>query len=108
MESLLTLFLFLSCRQNDPGSSSGGPLGGDSGYTTSPLCNNHHHQLQAASEGPAEKKNSNLLVNVPTKDDLVEKNAITGVATRAVAPNANANQQGTLGRNGTLCKKVYL
>ncbi len=40
---------------------------------------------------------------MPDKDDPAEKNAITGVATTVAGPNTN-----TLGRNGTLCKKVYL
>ena len=59
-------------------------------------------------------KNSNLLVNVPTKEkDLSEKKNINSDAANASSPlntvvTANAANTGTIGRNGTLCKKVYL
>ncbi len=85
----------------------------ESGYTSAP-CNNINDV----------SKNSNLLVNVPTKDDVGEKNVITNVVTSpttatATSPptssstptpntNLNASTTGTIGRTGTLCKKVYL
>ena len=105
-------FSFFFFRQNDTGLRST-----ESGYTSTP-CNNALLQQNQTnpvappppgsapvpgSGGSDEKgKNSNLLVNVPTKDDVGEKNNITGVSTNVVVNN------GTIGRNGTLCKKVYL
>lgn len=58
-------------------------------------------------------KNSNLLVNVPTKEKDVDKDMKSSnvigngsvVNTSVVSSSANT---GTIGRNGTLCKKVYL
>ena len=58
-------------------------------------------------------KNSNLLVNVPTKDKDVDKDMKSsnvigngGVVNTSVV--SSAANTGTIGRNGTLCKKVYL
>ena len=86
----------------------------DSGYTTSPTTSIHNNVLQqqqssgssgAGSNGSSSNsaalvltddvtKNSNLLANIPVKDDVGSK-----------ANNINTN---TIGRTGTLCKKVYL
>lgn len=98
----------------------------ESGYTTGP-CNNASSRLVPANgttspttpasapngssaiqpTGENLSKNTNLLVNLPTKDDVGEKNNITGVNT-TVMSNTSSSNMGTIGRNGTLCKKVYL
>ena len=70
----------------------------DSGYTQSPCANNltslDHHSK------------NNLLVNVPTKNDI-EKNNINSSTTTT---STTVIHNGTLPKNatGTLCKKVYL
>ena len=58
-------------------------------------------------------KNSNLLVNVPTKDkemdkDMKSSNVIGNGSAVNTSVVSNAANTGTIGRNGTLCKKVYL
>ena len=78
----------------------------ESGYTTGP-CNNALLNSTATTEvaNGDISKNSNLLVNVPAKDDLAEKKSMitgNGVGTTVVSGT------GTIGRTGTLCKKVYL
>jgi hypothetical protein len=73
----------------------------ESVYTTGPCNNQLLNSTQATTDttiiaADADlSKNSNLLVNVLAKDDLTEK--------KGVMVNT-----GTIGRNGTLCKKVYL
>jgi hypothetical protein len=76
----------------------------ESVYTTGPCNNQLLNSTQAttdtaiiASEGDL-SKNSNLLVNVLAKDDLTEKKGVM----------VNVVNTGTIGRNGTLCKKVYI
>lgn len=111
-EDLIELFVLFSnffsplYRQTDTALAHS-----ESGYTTAP-CNNALLHPVGAVNGiqPANgvgdvTKNSNLLVNVPTKDDVGVKNNITNVSTTAVL---NASTTSTIGRNGTLCKKVYL
>ena len=68
-------------------------LRNESGYTPTP-CNNLTN---------IDHSKNNLLVNLPTKSEI-EKNNINnaGASTTVIIQN------GTLPRNGTLCKKVYL
>jgi len=88
----------------------------ESGYTAAP-CNNallNATTMTAADANASDMaKNSNLLVNVPTKEKDVDKDMKSSnvigngsvVNTSVVSSSANT---GTIGRNGTLCKKVYL
>jgi len=76
-------------KQNESTTS----LRNDSGYTPTP-CNN----LTSIDHSK-----NNLLVNVPTKTDI-EKNNINNKTSSATTVIHN----GTLPKNGTLCKKVYL
>ena len=76
-------------RQNESTTS----LRNDSGYTPTP-CNN----LTSIDHSK-----NNLLVNVPTKTDI-EKNNINNKTSSA----STVIHNGTLPKNGTLCKKVYL
>jgi len=103
----------------------------ESGYTSAPVCNNltasttssssSNTTSSTASSGSSssgsgncsEHKNSNLLVNLATKSDP-EKNNIgsssSGGTTNSTATPSETTiiYNGTIPRNGTLCKKVYL
>jgi len=104
----------------------------ESGYTTSP-CNNISSSASvsggssssggstAASTLPDSSsamsgshithKNSNLLVNLTTKSEPEKNNVIGSSSSTAVAPSTcdtSIIYNGTIPRNGTLCKKVYL
>merc|ERR1719189_3566894 len=106
----------------------------ESGYTTAP-CNNHiaasttsstsssnstassavSNGSHSANNGsgiitsdiisPTKPKNSNLLVNIQDKTEP-EKNNLSTAA--AAAAETSIIYNGTIPRNGTLCKKVYL
>lgn len=91
-------------KQNDSSSSSAA-LRNESGYTQTP-CNNLTSIVDISK--------NNLLVNLPTKT-AIEKNNLnsstsnssnSGGSTTTTATTVLHN--GTLPRNGTLCKKVYL
>ena len=69
-------------------------LRNESGYTPTP-CNNLTN---------IDHSKNNLLVNLPTKSEI-EKNNINNSAGGA---STTVIHNGTLPRNGTLCKKVYL
>ena len=78
----------------------------ETGYISAPCNNSLIPPQPSTADVPDEKaKNSNLLVNVPAKEELLEKSNLSAVNTSAVL---NASNTGTVGRNGTLCKKVYL
>lgn len=91
-------FYLLFSRQNESTTS----LRNESGYTQTP-CNNL----------VIDHSKNNLLVNLPTKTDIIEKNNIN-CSTNSSSGSSTATtvstviQNGTLPRNGTLCKKVYL
>lgn len=86
--ALLQKFNFLlSFRQNDTALNHS-----ETGYTAAP-CNNAVSAVNNAT--PADTNQKNLLVNVPNKTEIIDK----------IEKN---NLQGTLPRNGTLCRKVYL
>jgi semaphorin 6 len=85
-------------KQNDSTTT----LRNDAGYTPTP-CNNL-----------IDHSKNNLLVNLPTKTE-VEKNNInsstnssSGSASSTTTTATTVIHNGTLPRNGTLCKKVYL
>ena len=65
----------------------------DSGYTPTP-CNNRTS---------IDHSKNNLLVNVPTKTEIEKNNLNSSTATASTVIH-----NGTLPKNGTLCKKVYL
>jgi len=81
-------------------------LRNESGYTPTP-CNNLNTNIVDHSK-------NNLLVNLPTKSDI-EKNNINNTAGSSSSGSSATTTSstvsilnGTLPRNGTLCKKVYL
>ena len=98
--SLLIFFQF--SRTNESAVS----LRNESGYTPTP-CNNLNTNIVDHSK-------NNLLVNLPTKSDI-EKNNINNTAGSSSSGSSATTTSstvsilnGTLPRNGTLCKKVYL
>ena len=99
---LLIFFLFHFFRTNESAVS----LRNESGYTPTP-CNNLNTNIVDHSK-------NNLLVNLPTKSDI-EKNNINNTAGSSSSGSSATTTSstvsilnGTLPRNGTLCKKVYL
>ena len=100
--NLLIFFLFHFFRTNESAVS----LRNESGYTPTP-CNNLNTNIVDHSK-------NNLLVNLPTKSDI-EKNNINNTAGSSSSGSSATTTSstvsilnGTLPRNGTLCKKVYL
>ena len=99
------------CRQNDTIHNHN-----ESGYSPAPCNNallNTTTSTAADANGADMAKNSNLLVNVPTKDKDVDKdmksnNVIGNGGVMNTSVVSSAANTGTIGRNGTLCKKVYL
>ena len=84
------------------------------GYTTTP-CNNLSNQIDHSK--------NNLLVNLPTKNEIEKNNVINSSSIHSGSGSSSAGSNnstattattvihnGTLPRNatGTLCKKVYL
>ena len=97
---ITNFFLFHFFRTNESAVS----LRNESGYTPTP-CNNLNTNIVDHSK-------NNLLVNLPTKSDI-EKNNINNTAGSSSSSTATTTStvsilNGTLPRNGTLCKKVYL
>ena len=118
---LIYIFFFF-CRTNESTTSLRHDSVGN-GYTTTP-CNNLSNQINMQQGNQIDHSKNNLLVNLPTKNEIEKNNVINSSSSAhsgsgsssAGSNNSTATtattviHNGTLPRNatGTLCKKVYL